>query len=286
MMEFDRSFLKTKDRMAFFDIPGFTRLPWIRHAFLTRQGGVSPAPFHSLNLSVATGDSIENTDRNREEVARTFGFAPERLVLLHQNHGNRVLVLRGGTGLPSSPLEYDAMITDEADRFLAIKTADCLPILIVDQVRKVVAAIHAGREGTALRITPKVLQTMVVEFGCSREDLLIAMGPSIGVCCYEVDESVFRPELKPLSIPGGNGKWRIDLPGINRRQIMEEGINEHQIFRIDLCTACNTDLFFSHRRERRTGRQISFIGRTSKETSRAETPFHPHSHTTGKGAEP
>jgi hypothetical protein len=98
------------------------------------------------------------------------------------------------------------------------------------------------------------------EFDCSSKDLLIAIGPSIGSCCYEIDERVFRSEWKPFSTPRGSGKWVVDLAQINIAQMKREGIKEEQIFWINLCTHCHNDLFFSYRKEGRTGRQLSFIG--------------------------
>jgi YfiH family protein len=262
MKIFRQSSLKTDHGLPRFGISEMADLKWLQHAFLTRKGGTSPSPFHSLNVSIATGDSKDDTARNKKVIAEAFQFDPDRLVLLHQKHQDHVLILKESEGHPPSDLDYDAMITDSPNQFLGIKTADCLPILVIDRVKKVIAAIHAGRQGTVLTITPKVLQTMERVFGCARKDLLIALGPSIGVCCYEIDERVFQPELEPHSIPKGNGKWMMDLPRMNMVQIREEGIKEDQIFWIDLCTACNTDLFFSHRKEGRTGRQLSFIGIT------------------------
>jgi len=104
---------------------------------------------------------------------------------------------------------------------------------------------------------------MRIELGCSPKDLWVALGPSIGSCCYEIDEKVFLQEWAPFATMNGVGKWRIDLPRINIAQMKEEGIGEDQIFRIDLCTRCHPDLFFSYRGEGQTGRQLSFIGITS-----------------------
>jgi hypothetical protein len=131
---------------------------------------------------------------------------------------------------------------------------------VADQKKKVTAAIHAGRNGTALHITTKVLTKMKEEFGCSSRDLLVTLGPSIGACCYEIDEKGFHPEWEPFSTPKGTGKWMTDLAQINIAQMKGEGIEDDQISWINLCTYCCSDLFFSYRREGRTGRQLSFIG--------------------------
>ena len=256
----NRSCLKTKNGLLYLAVSEWEKIEWICHAFLTRNGGASPAPFHSLDFGTATGGLEKHLFENKKKVASAFHFEPDRLVLLHQKHRDRTLVLKEPTEDPPSPLEYDAVITRWPNRFLGIRTADCLPILVLDRVKKVIAAIHAGREGTALQITRKVLRRMEAEFGCIPENLSISLGPSIGVCCYEIDEKVFVPEWEPFAVPEGEGKWRIDLARINIAQMKREGIREDQISRVDLCTRCHPDLFFSYRGEGRTGRQLSFVG--------------------------
>ena len=255
-----RSHLKVENGICHFEIPQFTKFGWLRHAFLTRRGGVSLPPYDSLNLSDKNGDRKECVLGNKNLIARTFGFDPSRLVLLDQMQQDQILFLKKpATALPS-PLEYDALVTNSSNIFLAILTADCLPIFVVDQKRKVIAAIHAGRHGTALHITAKVLKKMEDEFGCSPRDLLITMGPSIAVCCYEIDKKAFRPEWKPFSTRRESNKWMMDLARINIAQMKREGVEEEQISWINLCTYCCSDLFFSYRKEGRTGRQLSFIG--------------------------
>jgi YfiH family protein len=256
----NRSSLRTKNSLSYFEIHEMSKIGWVRHAFLTRKGGVSLPPYDTLNLSKENGDREENVTQNRNRIAETFCFDPRHLVLLNQNHQDRILLLREPfTTLPSL-LEYDAMITNAPDIFLGIQTADCIPIFVVDQKRKVIAAVHAGRQGTALHITKKVLKKMEEEFGSPLEDLIIALGPSIGPCCYEIDEKVFMSEWEPFSTSKGGRRWMVDLAKINIAQMKNEGIKEEQIFWIDLCTSCHHDLFFSYRKEGQTGRQLSFIG--------------------------
>ncbi len=255
-----RSHLKVQNGIGYFQDPKLIELGWVLHAFLTRRGGVSPLPYNSLNLSDKNGDKKECVLRNKDLIAGTFGFDPSRLVLLDQMQQDQILLLKGPVITLPSPLEYDALITNAPDTVLSILTADCLPIFVADRRKKVIAAIHAGRQGTALHITAKVLKKMKEEFGCSCRDLLITLGPSIGVCCYEIDERAFRPEWDLFSTSREKGKWMVDLTQINIAQMKEEGIDEEQISWINLCTRCCGDLFFSYRREGRTGRQLSFIG--------------------------
>jgi YfiH family protein len=260
MNPLDRTSLQTKNGLAYFHIPKIARLGWIRHGFLTRKGGVSLPPYDSLNLSVSTGDREEHVLQNRGLIATAFGFKSENLVLLNQMHQDRVLVLKGRMSKLPSRLEYDAMITNIPNTFLAIRTADCIPIFIVDQKTKVVAAVHAGRQGTALQITRKVLKKMEEEFGCRGTHLLIGIGPSIRSCCYEIDGRVFQQEWEPFASAKKNTKWMIDLATINIAQMGMDGIRREQMAWINLCTSCHSDLFFSYRKEGRTGRQLSFIG--------------------------
>jgi hypothetical protein len=255
----DRSALKMKNGLPYFEIPEIVNIQWVAHAFLTRKGGSSLPPYDSLNVSVDNGDEIKKVARNRLGIAKVFEFDEKNLVLLDQVHQDQILLLRE-SGLPPSPRPYDAMMTACPRTFLGILTADCIPIFLVDQKKKVIAAIHAGRQGTALHITRRVLKKMEEEFGSAKRDLLVSLGPSIGSCCYEIDEKVFLPEWEPYSILSGDGKRRVDLARINIDLLKREGVEENQIFWIDLCTGCHTDLFFSYRKEGRTGRQLSFIG--------------------------
>jgi len=258
----NHSALKTKNNLPYFENPEIAKLKWVQHAFLTRQGGVSFPPYNSLNLSDKNGDPKEFVSKNENIIVKAFGFETSRLILLDQMHRDQILLLgKPITTLPSI-LEYDALITNSPNAFLGILTADCLPIFVVDSKKKVVAAVHAGRQGTTLHITAKVLRKMEEEFGCSSKDLVITLGPSIGPCCYEIDAKVFHPEWEPYSTLRGVGKWMVDLAKINIAQMEREGIKEEQISSINLCTHCHSDLFFSYRKEGRTGRQLSFIGIT------------------------
>jgi len=255
-----RSSLKTKNGLPYFEIPEMAEIGWIRHAFLTRKGGVSCRPYDTLNVGENNGDRKEDVYQNRDHIAMSFGFTRKQLILLKQMQKDGILLIKDPVGTIPSLLEYDAVITNASNIFLGIQTADCIPILIADQKRRVIAAIHAGRQGTALHIMTKVLKNMEEEFGCTSENLIIALGPSIGPCCYEIDEKVFQPEWEPFSTLRGRGKWMVDLPQINIAQMKDEGIKEEQIIWVDLCTSCHADLFFSYRKEGQTGRQLSFIG--------------------------
>jgi YfiH family protein len=256
----NRSHLRIKKGIPYFEISELSKMGWVRHGFLTRKGGVSLFPYDSLNLSQDNGDRMDHVSQNKSLIAEAFGFEPNRLILLKQIHQDKILIIKDSFSTLPSFLEYDALITDIPNLFPGILTADCVPIFIADQKKKVIAALHAGRQGTALHITTKVLKKMKEEFGCSSEDLLVTLGPSIGPCCYEIDEKVFLQEWEPFSIRGEGRRWMVDLAKINIEQMKKEGIQERQIYRIHLCTHCHNDLFFSYRREARTGRELSLIG--------------------------
>lgn len=256
----NRSSLKLKHGIPFLENPDLINLGWITHAFLTRQGGTSLPPYHSLNVSFSNGDRNEDVSFNRGRITSAFDVDPDQLFLLKQMQLDDILILKGPVDGKTLPLKYDAQITNTPNQFLGILTADCIPILVVDRKKRVISAIHAGRQGTALGITQKVLRKMKEEWGCSEHDLLVTLGPSIGPCCYEIDEKVFLKEWENFSIPKGAGRWMLDLPKINMAQLEEEGMKQDQIYWVDLCTRCNSDLFFSYRGEGRTGRQLSFVG--------------------------
>jgi YfiH family protein len=256
----NRFHLKTKNGIPFFEAPNIAKIEWVQHAFLTRQGGVSLPPYDGLNLSDKNGDCEEFVSQNKDLIVEAFGFDSRHLILLDQMQQDQILTLKEPIISLPSPLEYDALITNSPNTYLGILTADCLPIFVIDHKKKKIAAVHAGRQGTALEITTKVIKKMKEEFGCSSKDLLIALGPAIGPLCYEIDDNVFHPKWIPFSTSRGEGRWVIDLVQINIAQMKREGIMEEQISWVNLCTHCHSDLFFSYRKEGRTGRQLSFIG--------------------------
>jgi hypothetical protein len=248
--------------------------PNLCHAFSTRQGGVSRAPFATLNLGASVGDDSEAVAENRRRFFGGLGIAAEQVVRLKQVHGNEVLVvnaaLAGRAGFPQVLLDegaaYDAMTTDLCGLALTVSTADCTPILIVDPVRGAVAAVHAGWPSTAKRIAVETLHAMRRAYGTDPADCCVAIGPSIRGCCYEVDRPVTSAMASALAdweacaVPTRPGHWRLDLAKVNRRLLESAGVPRDQIEDVGLCTACRRDLFFSHRAEQgKTGRMLNVI---------------------------
>ncbi len=236
--------------------------------FTTRHEGVSRSPYKSLNLGLSTQDSSHNVEGNRSIVARAFGSRVEKLVTVTQVHGNDLLVLdQPNTEFSHfTKLECDGIITNQRDIMIGVCVADCVPLLLLDPVQRVIAAIHAGWRGTAEGIARKGVSAMVTLFDCRPRNILAAIGPAIRPCCYEVDEPVMaairagKTDFDGVATTGGPGKWQLDLVEANRGQLLRAGIEETNLETTPFCVACEKDLFFSYRRDSgETGRQMGFI---------------------------
>ncbi|MDD5713005.1 MAG: peptidoglycan editing factor PgeF [Smithellaceae bacterium] len=238
------------------------------HGFCTRLGGTSEGVFSSFNVSSRTGDDPGRVRKNLGIFAWAVGIEPEQLLLVNQVHGSDVLIVDrpGFKFFTCQGSDFDAIITDQADIAIGIKTADCVPIFLADRQKKIIAVIHAGWKGTALGIVAKVVDVMVGRFSCAATDILAAIGPAIGPCCYQVDESVYR---EMAAQPGRGdvfqscaepGHWMLDLPLANFLQLKAKGVPSGNINVAELCTSCHTNMFFSHRGEAgKTGRQLNFM---------------------------
>ena len=263
-----------------------SRIPWLVHGFSTRPGGVSDLNGERvLNLSSAEWDTRENVLENRRRFLSVLGADGLLLVTLKQTHSDVVHVFEAP---PAVLCRGDASTTNRPGLLLAVQTADCVPIFLVDPKKHVIAAVHAGWRGTLQRIATKAIGTMQMHFGTRPADLLAAIGPSIGVCCYEVgpevasqfksqfpnasnwfDELRTGDEPNPLqwlnmAPPGHQPPPKnvlLNLRKANSAQLLEAGLLDRNMFVCDLCTACRRDLFFSYRKDAgTTGRLLSVIG--------------------------
>jgi YfiH family protein len=185
---------------------------------------------------------------------------PPADVTLRQIHSDKVW---NAHALTDRQHEGDALVTDDIGRRVGVRTADCLPILLLDAGRRAVAAIHAGWRGTAAAIVARAVEKMQLDFGSRPGDIYAALGPCIGECCYEVGPEVaghfsaLFPEWTAVT-----GKQHLDLPEANRRHLTNAGVPNSQIFNAGLCTFCLAEHFFSYRREPRTPeRMLSVISR-------------------------
>lgn len=224
------------------------------HAFPTRLGGVSTGVLASLNLGVARGDDPANVTENYARLGRVVGFDPRRCALTSQVHGDvvRRITTDDRLGLDAPRPDCDALITDAADAALVIFTADCIPVLLHDPVTGAVGAAHCGWRGTALGLAETTVHAMVQAFGVRPEHLCGAIGPGIGLCCFETDDDVpaamrraLGADAEPYLHPHGV-KWYVDLKGINRLWLARAGVRHIDVS--DSCSACQTDRFWSHRR--------------------------------------
>jgi len=265
-----------KGTLEYLEALPLTATDFLLHAFLTRHGGVSTGCFAGLNFSSREGDTPENVARNWQLLATAFRIDQSRFVLMRQLHGDRIVVidgtspapLPGGSDLPLEAHACDALVTNRPGLALGVKTADCVPLLLIDPVKRVVGVVHAGWRGTALNIAGQVVDTFAARFSSQPGDLLVAIGPAIGPCCYEVDAAVY--EAMNVYAKAGEGpffrsgttkdRWMLDLTMVNRYQLEQRGVPSAQIFTGDHCTSCRSDAFYSHRRDQgRTGRHFSFL---------------------------
>jgi purine-nucleoside/S-methyl-5'-thioadenosine phosphorylase / adenosine deaminase len=235
----------------------------IPHAFTTRQGGISRGPYASLNLGRGVDDDPAAVAHNRAAVLATLGFDHAGHVEAAQVHGAVVAVVSpsdAGTVIGGA----DGLATAEPGLVLAVHAADCVPLLIADPRRPAVAAVHAGWRGTAAGIAVEAVTVLADRFGSRPEDLLVALGPAIGPCHYEVDEPVIErlrlwPWWEEVTTSNARGRWQLDLRAANRRQLVDAGVLPERIETLDLCTYDHPEMFFSYRRDRITGRMAGLV---------------------------
>jgi len=294
--------------LAWIQHPLLARYSWLVHAFSTRRGGVSCGRSAGLNLGFTQGEVRARVRENRKLFLRQLGaehFALASLRQVHSAHvyqvslagpgrleyrlGGNVMPAQRGLALPAG----DALMSDQAGILLSVRTADCLPVLLVDPRHRAVAAIHAGWRGALARIVEKAVGEMRRVYGSQPPTLRAVLGPSIRACCYEVGpevEEAFqgrfpsanrffqkttehparhaqRPPLSflnsrlPRRNSAGAPHLHLDLTAVTREQLLGAGLVPQHVAEVDFCTACRTELFYSYRQEgRRTGRLMAVIG--------------------------
>jgi hypothetical protein len=304
--------LRQASGVQILEAPALARFNWLVHGFSTRPRGVSELKTTGtdqetcervLNLGFTDWDTRERVRDNRGKFLRAIGASKMRVVALRQVHSDIVHVIHSlnqspagtesqGTIASEAAPQGDALITREPGVLLVVQTADCIPILLADPKRQVIAAIHSGWRGTVRRIAAKALGRMQMEFGTKPEDVIAALGPGIGQSCYEVGTEVaaefhaqfpnarewFEGPFDQLADSDNDPNWlpwltmkppghappppraHLDLIAANRAILEEAGIPQRNISSSGFCTACRSDLFFSFRKERTTGRMIAAIG--------------------------
>jgi YfiH family protein len=231
--------------------------------FTTRVGGTSAAPFDTLNLSRGVGDDPDAVRANRARVLAAMARAPDDHVDATQVHGTAAALADGrhrGTTLPG----VDILLSGDPSVVLAMHCADCVPLLLADPAHGAVAAVHTGWRGTAAGAAGAAVRAMREAFGSQPQELVAAIGPAIGPCCYEVDAPVREqfglwPWREQVFRATGPGRWHLDLWDANTRQLLAAGLRQDAVLRAGLCTSCHPALFFSHRRARRTGHMAALI---------------------------
>ena len=242
-----------------------SRLLPVEHGFTTRQGGVSEGPYRSLNLSFGVGDLPERVAENIRQVAAVAKVLPYQIQTAKQVHGARVL--EDVVPHPDSPLtsvcgDADALWTSIPGAAVAVRVADCVPILVVDPVARRVAAVHSGWRGAELKIAARAVKALEAR-GSSASRLLAAIGPSIRACCYAVSSALaarFAAKFGGQVLRSSAGRQHLDLARAVHDTLRESGVREGNIDLLDDCTSCLPKDYFSHRRDEGvTGRQMAFV---------------------------
>lgn len=236
----------TKSGVTFGAFPPLAILaPELEVFVTTRAGGVSKAPFDSLNLGGTLGDRERLIAENRRRVFGALGISPRRLARTGQIHGAEIAVAsRGGVYRG-----FDGFITTARDLTLAISTADCYSVVIYSPPEKALAALHVGRRGAARGIIPRAVGLLHERYRIDPAYALAIIGPGVCAKCYTVhreDALLFPRRVRRYA----HGAWHLDLAAFCADELVALGIRRRNIIRSGLCTACNPDLFFSHRRDR------------------------------------
>ncbi len=259
--------LSRQGKISFFQ-PSWSLGTGIQSGFTTRNGGVSRAPFNSLNLGHNTEDQPSSVEGNFSTLARAFDLQTRQLLTCTQVHGVDVLLVNESNVDLShfQDVKADAIVTDQRGILIGIQVADCFPLVLFDPVHQVSAVVHVGWRGASRGIIAKTISAMTREFDTDPAALLAAVGPGICAPSYEVD----RPVREAFEKGTGNwrliakesnlGKWQLDLRLSCELQLEAAGVIAANTSVVKECTCCHRELFFSHRRDQgRTGRQLGFV---------------------------
>ncbi len=227
--------------------------------FSDRWGGVSNPPYHKLNLALHVGDNPISVLRNREILAKKFDFYIDNLIYMDQTHSDNIQIINDT--FTNKQENCDGIITNKPNIPLMVMVADCIPVLLFDREKKVIGAVHAGRNGTFKSISKKAVELMTKEFGSNPEDIIVSLGPSIHSCCYEVGENLADIAKKSFGkkyVLKRDGSFYLDLQILNFDQLKSVGVKEENIEISKICTSCDKN-YFSYRRDGVTGRFAGVI---------------------------
>lgn len=249
---------KEKNGLRYFQFDIFSEQP-IFHAVLTRQGGYSQPPFDSLNTGGTVGDNPEAVLRNHQKIYREFNFEYASRLDVWQVHGTRIICGDAPREPDTLHTKADGILTSKPEITLFMRFADCVPILLMDPVNKIIGIVHAGWQGTSQKIGQVAVEKMQKCYGTKPDHILAGIGPSICQDCYKVGNEVFDTfhqsfgEKAEAFFEDRNGRHYLDLWAANKVTLEDAGV--HQIEIAGLCTACHLEDWFSHRKENgKTGR--------------------------------
>jgi len=255
--------LHTDRKTPFLTFSALSDIPFIKHGFTTRLGGVSEGYYESLNLSYSVGDEKEKVDENYIRICESLEIPYKDVVATHQVHKTNVRLIKEedkgkGLYLPRDYDEIDGLITNEKRIPLATFYADCVPLYFIDTRKKAIGLSHSGWRGTVGRMGLKTVEAMQKTFGSDPDDITALIGPSICRDCYEISEEVaeefikeFSKELsddyKEILTKNPAGKYQLDLWEANRIVLKSAGLKDSNIHVSGFCTCCHSDLLYSHR---------------------------------------
>jgi len=249
--------------LDFYRFAHFQDYPPLLHMVTTKSIDLP----YTFSLALHTGENATDIIANRAHLADQMDSSQNlHFIVAKQTHSDHIKIIqesetKGWDSLSDAIKDCDALITDLPKVVLSILTADCVPILLYAPKQNVVAAVHAGWKGTEAKIVQKTVEKMSEVFACVPKEILAGIAPSIGVCCYEVGEDVakhFTPYPQALHPKGA--KFMLNLPHINKTQLLLAGLEEKNIEMSNICTACEVERFFSYRKEQGcSGRFMSMI---------------------------
>ncbi|MDM5316618.1 peptidoglycan editing factor PgeF [Fictibacillus sp. b24] len=244
--------------------------------FTTREGGNSSEPFYSMNMGFHVNDNPDTVRKNRKKFAESIGFPVENWVGSKQVHRAKIVKVsmnkrgHGSLDFETAIPDTDALYTSDEDILLTSLYADCVPLYFYAPNEQLVGLAHAGWKGTVAKIGPEMVKIWCEKENVDVKTIQAAIGPSIGDCCYEVDDRVINEVITAL-----NGmddctifkknefeKYQLNLKSLNEKLLLHAGVLQENIIISDQCTSCKNDIFFSHRKDMgKTGRMMSYIGR-------------------------
>ncbi|WP_456271613.1 peptidoglycan editing factor PgeF [Bacillus sp. AK031] len=268
----EKAFIKADD--LFFSLPDWERqFPGLKAGITGKQGGSSTGSFQSLNMGLHVNDEPEAVKKNRAILSETIDFPLDNWVCAEQTHGDNIQWVtkkdggKGALDYSKSISGTDGLITGDPDLLLTMCYADCVPIYFIHPGRRLIGLAHAGWKGTVLNIAGRMVDEFTSQ-GVRAEEIKVAIGPSICRNCYQVDDRVIDKVKKLLEDCNEKpynlkyeGQYELDLKQTNYQTLLNSGVPSGNISVSELCTACESTEFFSHRRDQgKTGRIMSFIG--------------------------